>query len=65
MHELLLSLLVGVSLLLIVEGFLPFLAPDAWRKLMLKVVSTSDANVRIIGAVSMFLGLLLLYIVRS
>jgi uncharacterized protein len=65
MHELFQSLLVGISLLLVVEGVLPFLMPDVWRKIMIKAVSSSSFNLRILGAVSMFLGLLLLYIVRS
>lgn len=65
MHELFQSLIVGISLLLIVEGILPFLMPDVWRKIMIKAVSSSSVNLRVLGAMSMFLGLLLLYIVRS
>ncbi len=65
MQELLQSLLVGVSLLLIVEGVLPFLAPSVWRKIMEKAIASSDFNLRIIGAVSMFLGLILLLLTRS
>lgn len=65
MQELLQSLLVGVSLLLIVEGVLPFLAPNVWRKIMEKAIASSDFNLRIIGVVSMFLGLILLLLTRS
>jgi len=65
MQELLQSLLVGVSLLLIVEGFLPFLTPNIWRKIMVKAIASSDLNLRILGAVSMFLGLMLLLLTRS
>ncbi|ETX10358.1 hypothetical protein MUS1_15695 [Marinomonas ushuaiensis DSM 15871] len=65
MQELLQSLLVGVSLLLIVEGFLPFLAPKLWRKIMEKAIASSDFNLRILGVVSMILGLALLLLTRS
>ncbi|MFT2109830.1 DUF2065 family protein [Marinomonas sp. 2405UD68-3] len=65
MHELFQSLLVGASLLLIVEGILPFLVPDIWRKIMFKAIASSNLNLRILGSVSMLLGLFLLYLVRS
>ncbi|PYF84455.1 MULTISPECIES: DUF2065 domain-containing protein [Marinomonas] len=65
MQELLQSLLVGVSLLLIAEGFLPFLVPNVWREIMVKAIASSDLNLRILGAVSMFLGLMLLLLTRS
>jgi uncharacterized protein YjeT (DUF2065 family) len=65
MQELLQSLLVGASLLLIAEGVLPFLAPNVWRDIMTKAIASSDLNLRILGAVSMFLGLVMLYFIRS
>ena len=65
MQELLQSLLIGASLLMIVEGVLPFLAPDLWRKIMLKAVRSSDTNLRFLGLMSMILGLSLLYFVRN
>ncbi|MBJ7553261.1 hypothetical protein MSP8887_02763 [Marinomonas spartinae] len=65
MQELLQSLLIGVSLLLIAEGILPFLAPNLWREIMVRALAGSDLNLRILGAVSMFLGLTLLLLTRS
>lgn len=65
MQELLQSLLIGVSLLLIAEGVLPFLAPQLWRRMMVKALASSDLNLRILGVVSMFLGLMLLLLTRS
>lgn len=65
MQELLQSILVGVSLLLIAEGILPFLAPHLWREIMVKAIASSDVNLRILGAISMFLGLILLLLTRS
>ena len=65
MQELLHSLLVGFSLLLIAEGVLPFLAPNLWREIMVRAIASSDNNLRVLGAVSMFLGLTLLLLTRS
>ncbi|MFD1384930.1 DUF2065 family protein [Rhodanobacter aciditrophus] len=65
MQELLHSLLVGVSLLLIAEGVLPFLKPNLWREIMAKAIASSNTNLRVLGAVSMFLGLILLLLARS
>lgn len=65
MQELLHSLLVGFSLLLIAEGVLPFLTPKIWREIMVRAIASSDKNLRVLGAVSMFLGLTLLLLARS
>ena len=65
MQDLLHSILIGISLLMIVEGFLPFLAPDIWRKVMIKAIASSDFNLRFLGVVSMLLGLCLLYFIRG
>ncbi|TBR44722.1 DUF2065 domain-containing protein [Marinomonas agarivorans] len=65
MQELLQSLLIGASLLMIFEGILPFISPKLWRQLMHKAIQSSDANLRILGIASMLLGLCLLYFVRD
>ncbi|RDL42986.1 DUF2065 domain-containing protein [Marinomonas piezotolerans] len=65
MQELLHSLLVGFSLLLIAEGVLPFVRPNLWRELMARAIANSDKSLRMLGAVSMFLGLTLLLLARS
>jgi len=65
MQELLHSLLVSISLLMILEGVLPFLAPDIWRKIMIKAITSSDFNLRLLGVISIFLGLCLLYFIRG
>lgn len=65
MQELLQSLLIGASLLMIFEGVLPFLNPSLWRQLMYKAINSSDTNLRILGFFSMLLGLCLLYFVRD
>jgi uncharacterized protein YjeT (DUF2065 family) len=64
MSELLQSLLVAVSLVLILEGMLPFIAPHIWRRFLANLLLASDKSLRILGAVCMILGLLLLFGMR-
>ncbi|MDP6190343.1 MAG: DUF2065 domain-containing protein [Gammaproteobacteria bacterium] len=64
MIELANSLLVAVSLMLVLEGILPFLYPQRWRQLVAQLAQISDANMRILGLLSMLLGLALLWLVR-
>jgi len=59
MIELANSLLVAVSLMLVLEGILPFLYPQRWRQLVAQLAQISDANMRILGLLSMLLGLAL------
>ena len=49
-------------LLLIIEGIIPFLYPDRWRQLLETVSQTDDKMLRIVGFVSMMLGLGILYL---
>ena len=43
----------AVGLLFVFEGILPFLSPDAWRRMMQQMTIQGDRVVRIIGLVSM------------
>ena len=52
--------LVGLGLLLVVEGLLPFALPGVWRESFRKMTELSDRQLRIIGAASMLGGVLLL-----
>lgn len=52
--------LVGLGLLLVLEGILPFAAPGVWRESFRKMTELSDGHLRIIGAASMLGGVLLL-----
>ena len=59
------SILIAVALVLIIEGVLPFLAPNLWRDTFRKIIQLSDGQIRFIGLTSMLVGLLLLLFVRS
>ncbi len=56
------SLLTAFALMLIIEGFLPFIAPAAWRETFLRLARMGDGQIRFIGLTSMLAGLLLLFI---
>mgnify|MGYP003151707822 FL=1 len=49
-------------LLLIIEGIIPFLYPDRWRRLLETVSTTDDKMLRLVGLFSMLLGLGILYL---
>jgi uncharacterized protein YjeT (DUF2065 family) len=58
------SLLKAVCLLLILEGIIPFLYPSKWRSLVDKLASIDDRQLRIMGLVSMLVGVALLYLLN-
>lgn len=58
------SLLVAFSLMLVLEGMLPFLMPAIWRETFRKLSESGDGQIRFIGLTSMLAGLLLLYLVK-
>lgn len=57
--------LTAIALVLVIEGILPFLAPQAWKRMMFQLASQSDRAIRIIGLISLLLGALLMYLVHS
>ena len=59
------DLLAAFALYLVLEGILPFLNPQAMKRVMLLFSNLSDSQLRIWGLVSMSGGLVLLYLVRT
>lgn len=55
---------VALALVLVIEGIMPFIAPASVRRTMAAMARMPDRPLRIIGAVSMILGLSLLYFIR-
>ncbi len=52
----------AVCLMLVLEGMIPFLYPTRWRRLVASLALVSDRQLRIMGLVSMVLGVGLLYL---
>jgi len=53
-------LLLGLAMMLVIEGMFPFLMPDLWRNMFRKLVTLSDGQLRFFGITSMLTGLILL-----
>ena len=54
----------AIGLMLVFEGIIPFLAPRRWRNMAQVLAMTDERAMRIIGLLSMLVGLVLLVIWR-
>ena len=59
------TFLLALALMLILEGVLPFLAPNLWRDTFRRITQMSDGQIRFVGLSSIIAGLLLLLWARS
>ena len=59
------TFLMALALMLILEGLLPFLAPNFWRDVFRRIIQMSDGQIRFVGLSSIIVGLLLLVWARS
>lgn len=59
------DLLRALALVMVIEGLLPFLAPERWREMILRVSTVDRRSLRIFGAVMIGAGVLLLQFIRS
>lgn len=55
--------LIAFSLVLVLEGIIPFLYPGRLRRMVVQIASMDDRTMRIVGLVSMLCGVGLLIIV--
>ncbi|OGS94345.1 MAG: DUF2065 domain-containing protein [Gallionellales bacterium RBG_16_56_9] len=56
--------LLGLAMMLVIEGLLPFVFPELWRETFRKLVLLSDGQLRFVGVTAMVSGLLLLYWIK-
>ena len=54
----------AIALVFIIEGMLPFISPDRWRKLLATADQMEDRVIRNIGLGSMVFGVIILYLVH-
>jgi uncharacterized protein YjeT (DUF2065 family) len=59
------SLLAALALVLVIEGLLPFLSPQRWRRVFEQMLTLQDGQIRFFGLCSILIGLLLLLISAS
>jgi uncharacterized protein YjeT (DUF2065 family) len=58
------DLLAALALYLVLEGVLPFLNPQAMKRVLTTITTLSDRQLRLWGLASMLAGVLLLFFVR-
>jgi uncharacterized protein YjeT (DUF2065 family) len=51
------------ALVLVIEGFMPFVSPTTWRKTFLQILQLSDGQLRFFGLASLLSGLVLIWFV--
>ena len=51
--------------MLVAEGLLPFLSPQAWRRVFEKAAQMTDGQIRFLGLASMAAGLAMLFVFWS
>jgi uncharacterized protein YjeT (DUF2065 family) len=59
------DLFAGLSILMVLEGLLPFLNPGGARRVFAQLAVLSERDLRVGGLVSMLVGLVVLFLVRS
>jgi uncharacterized protein YjeT (DUF2065 family) len=59
------DLFAAFALYLILEGLLPFVSPDNWRKTLLMISEFKDGQLRFFGLASILVGLSLLLWIRG
>ena len=58
------TILMALGLMLIFEGLLPFVAPQAWRETFKRMIVLKDGQLRFMGLISIVGGLLLMLLNR-
>lgn len=53
------TLLTAIALMLVIEGILPFAAPERWREVFRRLTALKNGQVRYIGLLSMGAGVVL------
>ena len=56
--------LLGLAMMLIVEGMIPFVSPGLWRETFRKLLSLKDGQLRFVGMTAMLSGIILLYWIK-
>ncbi len=59
------QLLIAFSLMLVLEGVVPFLYPQRWRQLVRRLAEIDNRQLRVGGLLSMLAGVALLYLINS
>lgn len=58
------DLLRALALVLVIEGLMPFIAPERWREMMLRLSDVDSRSLRLFGGVLIGAGVLLLQFIH-
>lgn len=58
-------ILMAIALVFVIEGLVPFAAPNRYRQFVAQIVRLGDNSLRVAGLISILFGLVMLFIVRS
>ena len=56
------DLWLALACVLVIEGLLPFVSPAVWRQTFSKILSLEDGQIRLMGLLSMGLGLAVIWL---
>jgi uncharacterized protein YjeT (DUF2065 family) len=59
------DLLAALAIVCVIEGVMPFINPAGMKRLLNRMASMEEREMRIVGLVSMLVGVAILYLVRS
>ncbi len=58
-------IIAAIALVMIFEGLLPFIAPKAWKNILLQLAQMDEIHLRIFGAIMLVAGALTLKYIQS
>ena len=59
------DLFAALALYLVIEGLLPFVSPEGWRRSLQLIAGLTDSQLRVFGLSLIVVGLLALTLVRA
>ena len=59
------SILAAIAFVCIIEGILPFAAPNFWRKIVKQMSNQHNRSLRIMGFVLMLIGVIILVLAHT
>lgn len=59
------DLLRALALVMVIEGLMPFLAPERWRQMLLQVSTADSRSLRLFGGILIATGLVLLHLLSG
>lgn len=52
----------ALALVMVIEGLMPFLSPDRWREMMVRLCNVDSRNLRLFGGAVVAVGLVILQV---